>query len=93
MSNYVNQRERIDDAFVSAVFNIDVEAVERLLKTADYDKSLFDNVCLKERHLCPINWITQLWKIILAEPETWRKDCQEKVSKKKRKCLTCKKKS
>ena len=24
MSNYVNQRERIDDAFVSAVFNIDV---------------------------------------------------------------------
>ena len=84
MSNCVNQRERIDDAFVSAVFNIDVEAVERLLKTADYDKSLFDNVCLKERHLCPINWITQLWKIILAEPETWRKDCQEKVNKKKR---------
>lgn len=38
MSNYVNQRERIDDAFVSAVFNIDVEEVERLLKTADYDK-------------------------------------------------------
>lgn len=84
MSNYVNQRERIDDAFVSAVFNIDVEEVERLLKTADYDKSLFDNVCLKESHLCPINWITQFWEIILAEPETWRKDCQEKVSKKKR---------
>ena len=28
MSNYVNQRERIDDAFVSAVFNIDVDKVE-----------------------------------------------------------------
>ena len=84
MSNYVNQRERIDDAFVSAVFNIDVDKVECLLKTVDYDKSLFDNVCLKKRHLCPINWITQLWEIILVEPETWRKDCQEKVSKKKR---------
>lgn len=28
MSNCVNQRERIDDAFVSAVFNIDVDKVE-----------------------------------------------------------------
>lgn len=90
MSEYVNRREQIRDAFVSAVFNLDVDKVKRMLKTADYDKSRFDNVCLEEGYLCPIDWITQLWEIILAEPASWRKDCQEKVCRKRKENLEIK---
>lgn len=83
MSYFVNQRTKIEDSFVSAVFNIDVEEVRRLVETAEYDKSLLGNVCSEYGHLCPINWIPQFWDEVLAAPEYWRKDCREKVRKKK----------
>ena len=83
MSYFVNQRTRIEDSFVSAVFNINVDEVRRLVETAEYDKSLFGNVCSKEGHFCPINWIPQMWEEVFAAPEYWREDCREKIIKKK----------
>lgn len=41
MSEYVNQREAVKDAFVATVFNIEVDKVKRMLKTVDYDKTRF----------------------------------------------------
>lgn len=84
MSYYVNQREQINDSFVSAVFNIDVDEVKRLLPLAEYDKSLLNNVCSKEWHFCPINWITQLWEAILVSPESWREEYRERIVKKQK---------
>ena len=84
MSYFVNKREQLDNAFVSAVFNIDVDEVKRLLASSDVDKTLIDNVCSKEFHFCPINWITQLWEVILASPDSWREDCRERIIKKQK---------
>lgn len=84
MSYFVNKREQLDNAFVSAVFNIDVDEVKRLLTSSDVDKTLIDNVCSKEFHFCPINWITQLWEVILASPDSWREDCRERIIKKQK---------
>lgn len=84
MSYYVNNREQINDSFVTAIFNIDVDEVKRLLALAEYDKSLFGNVCSKDYHKCHISWITQLWEVILESPEHWRKDCQERIAQKKK---------
>lgn len=84
MSYFVNKREQLDNAFVSAVFNIDVDEVKRLLASSDVDKTLIDNVCSKEFHFCPINWITQLWEVILASPNSWREDCRDRIIKKQK---------
>lgn len=79
MSEAVNLKVPIKDCLATAIFNLDLDMVNRLLDTKAFDKTAFGNVCLIEGHYCPINWIPQLWDEIIDDPDTWCEEYREKI--------------
>lgn len=83
MSEAVNLKVPIKDCLAVAIFNLDLDMVNKLLETKAFDKSVFDNVCLIDGHYCPIIWIPQLWNVVIDNPELWCKEFREKIGVKK----------
>lgn len=84
MSEAVNMKVPIKDCLTAAVFSSDLDKVKRLLETKTFDKSVFDNVCLIEGHYCSINWIPQLWEVILDDADSLGGEFREKIGFKKK---------
>lgn len=84
MSEAVNLKVPIKDCLTIAIFNLDLDMVKRLLETKAYDKSVFDDVCLIDGHHCPVNWIPQLWDVIIDNPESWSEGFRAKIGIKKK---------
>lgn len=81
----------VNQKFIYAVFNFDVETFKLMLQTETFDEYLLTDIKFSEDIPCPIYWITQCWEIILEHPEEWIAECRETVAKNKRRNLEIKK--
>lgn len=81
----------INQKFIHAVFNFDVETFKTMLQTETFDESLLIDIKFSICDTCPIYLITQCWEIILEHPEEWIEECRETVAKNKRRNLEIKK--
>lgn len=81
----------VDQKFIQAVFNFEVETFKLMLKTETFNEYLLTDIKFSEDIPCPIYWITQCWEIILEHPEEWLEECRETVSANKCRNLEIKK--
>lgn len=81
----------INNKYINAVFNYDVDTFKTLLETESFDLSLLQDIKFAKDVPCPIYWITQCWEIIFEHPEEWKEDCREIIAENKRSNLEIKK--
>lgn len=81
----------INNKYINAVFNFDVDAFKTLLEREPFDLSLLQDIRYALDVPCPIYWITQCWEIIFEHPEEWQEDIRETIAENKQRNLEIKK--
>lgn len=77
----------INQKFINAVFNLDIETFKTLLNTEPFDESLLKDINFSEDILCPIYWMTQCWEIIFEHPDEWSEQKRLIIEENKRRNL------